>query len=69
MQLIKLEQFLANKKLTQNKVFRKSFARLKAFAYDIEETWSHDLAHVDNFSKNWHVLRTYWLLLTVFHDI
>ena len=37
--------------LTKYKGFRKKFARLKVIAYDINEIWSLDLAHVDKLSK------------------
>ena len=42
-----MKQFLANKNAhTKYKGFRKNFARLKVIAYDINEIWSLDLAHV-----------------------
>ena len=48
----KVKQFLANKNAhTKYKGFRKNFARLKVFAYDINEIWSLDLAHVDKLPK------------------
>ena len=47
-----MKQFLATKNAhTKYRGFRKSFARLKAIAYDIDEIWSLDLAHVDKLSK------------------
>ena len=48
----KVKQFLANKNAhTKYNGFRKNFARLKVTAYDINEIWSLDLAHVDKLSK------------------
>ena len=48
----KAKQFLANKNAhTKYKKFRKKFARLKVIAYDVNEIWSLDLAHVDKLSK------------------
>ena len=48
----KVKQFLENKNAhTKYKGFRKSFARLKVIAYDLDEIWSLDLAHVDKLSK------------------
>ena len=48
----KVKQFLANKNAHKKyKGFRKNFARLKVIAYDINEIWSLDLAHVDKLSK------------------
>ena len=48
----KVKQFLETKNAhTKYKGFRKSFARLKVIAYDLDEIWSLDLAHVDKLSK------------------
>ena len=48
----KVKQFLETKNAhTKYKGFRKSFARLKVIAYDFDEIWSLDLAHVDKLSK------------------
>ena len=48
----KVKQFLETKNAhTKYKGFRKSFARLKVIAYDLDEIWSFDLAHVDKLSK------------------
>ena len=47
----KVKQFLETKNAhTKYKGFRKSFARLKVIAYDLDEIWSLDLAHVDKLS-------------------
>ena len=43
----KVKQFLANKNArTKYKGFRKNFAPLNVIAYDIDEIWSLNLAHV-----------------------
>ena len=48
----KVKQFLETKNAhTKYKDFRKSFARLKVIAYDLDEIWSLHLAHVDKLSK------------------
>ena len=47
-----MKQFLETKNAhTKYKGFRKSFARLKVIAYDLDEIWSLDLAHVDKLLK------------------